>query len=92
MVYMTMKQFKKSKKRSQNKRNNQNKTIKTIKKKVNSNSHRVRNNKINQKRKEENLDHFHIAPIIMIGKRKIDYNKVKKYIQLPEGILIYKKL
>ena len=41
-------------------------------KKDNNNNHQVRKNKMNQKKREENLDHFHIAQIIVTGERKTD--------------------
>ena len=41
-------------------------------KKDNNNNHQVRKNKMNTKKKEENLDHFHIVRIIVTGERKTD--------------------
>jgi hypothetical protein len=52
----------------------------------------VPNNKKVLKRKEENSDHFLIVLTIMNGKRKIDFNKAKKYILLQVDILIFKRL
>lgn len=66
------------------------KTINKINKNLVLNSNNK--SKFKLKRKKENLDLFHIVLIILSGKRKIDWKKVKKCLLLQEDILILKGL